>query len=126
MDAAPDASGAEYDPPTNTLRPTTDATLTVRVIKSLTYRNFKPLVLQHLDLEATTVGQLKDRIRDGAREARWRRLTAAEVATKPAFKPYRTAAFGALRVAAAAYRPDTLKIYTHAHGAKVRRSLCLR
>ena len=66
MDAAPDASGAEYDPPTNTLRPTTDATLTVRVIKSLAYRNYKPLVLQHLDLEATTVGQLKDRIRDGS------------------------------------------------------------
>lgn len=44
---------------TSHARPSTDATLTVRCIKSFEYRTCKNLVLQHVDLERTTIGELK-------------------------------------------------------------------
>jgi hypothetical protein len=47
------------DPLTNTLKPLNDSFLTVRVIKSFTFRTTKNLLLPHLDLEAVTVGELK-------------------------------------------------------------------
>ncbi|KAF8197365.1 hypothetical protein BJ912DRAFT_953223 [Pholiota molesta] len=78
---------------TDCARPLTSATLTVRVIKSLSYRTEKSLVLHNVDLTTTTVAQLKDI----ARQA---------VATQPGWKPYRSCQL------------DTLKLYTKAHGAK--------
>ncbi|KAG0328636.1 hypothetical protein BGZ99_004906 [Dissophora globulifera] len=47
------------DPLSNTLAPSTAATLTIRVIKSFEYRTSKNLVLHAVDLTATTVGQLR-------------------------------------------------------------------
>ncbi|KXN87734.1 UPF0538 protein C2C4.04c [Leucoagaricus sp. SymC.cos] len=78
---------------TNLSRPKTSATLTVRIIKSFEFRTEKSLVLHDINLEKTTVGQLKDI----AREA---------VQTQPGWKPYRNVSL------------DTLKLYTKAHGAK--------
>jgi hypothetical protein len=48
---------------TNHARPTTDAILTVRCIKSFEYRTCKNLVLRHLNLEILTIGELKDLIK---------------------------------------------------------------
>lgn len=49
----------------NEALPRTDATLTIRIIKSFTFRTEKSLVLQHLNLEELTVGELKDIARKG-------------------------------------------------------------
>ncbi|KAH9923998.1 uncharacterized protein BXZ73DRAFT_103730 [Epithele typhae] len=81
------------DTPTNLTRPKTDATLTIRVIKSFAFRTERSLVLHHANLETTTVGQLKDMVRQA-------------IQTQPGWKPYRNATF------------DTIKLYTRAHGAK--------
>ncbi|PBK96536.1 hypothetical protein ARMGADRAFT_923529 [Armillaria gallica] len=78
---------------TNVSRPKTAATITLRVIKSFEYRTEKSLVLHNVNLETTTIGQLKD----SAREA---------VKTQPGWKPYRNVVL------------DTLKLYTQAHSAK--------
>ncbi|BGO99847.1 Altered inheritance rate of mitochondria protein 29 [Rhodotorula toruloides] len=78
---------------TNELRPLTDVFLTVRIIKSFTYRTTKNLLLPHIDATTMTVGQLKDLCRE-------------QVKTSPGFKPYRTVEL------------DTLKLYTKAHGHK--------
>ncbi|KAF8892690.1 hypothetical protein BD779DRAFT_1798686 [Infundibulicybe gibba] len=77
----------------NTALPKTSATLTVRIIKSFEFRTERSLVLHKIDLENTTVGQLKDI----ARQA---------VLTQPGWKPYRNVNL------------DTIKLYTKAHGAK--------
>ena len=53
------------DTPTNLALPKTDATLTVRVIKSFAFRTERSLVLHHVDLEKTSVGQLKDMVKQG-------------------------------------------------------------
>lgn len=50
---------------TNLARPKTSATLTVRVIKSFEFRTEKSLVLHDVNLETTTVGQLKEIARQG-------------------------------------------------------------
>ncbi|CAG7846244.1 SubName: Full=Uncharacterized protein {ECO:0000313/EMBL:CCA68849.1} [Serendipita indica DSM 11827] len=81
------------DTPTNLAKPLSSATITVRIVKSFEYRVAKALVLHDLDLEKTTVGDLKQK----AREA---------IKTLPGWKPYRTLDL------------DTLKLYTKAHGAK--------
>ncbi|KAI8149953.1 hypothetical protein BJV82DRAFT_503803 [Fennellomyces sp. T-0311] len=49
---------------TSHARPTTDAVITIRCIKSFEYRTCKSLVLQHLNLETTTVGELKTLVRE--------------------------------------------------------------
>lgn len=49
----------------NEAKPLTDATITIRIIKSFTFRTEKHLILQHLDLKQTTVGQLKEIARKG-------------------------------------------------------------
>ncbi|GAA5821402.1 hypothetical protein JCM3770_003506 [Rhodotorula araucariae] len=82
-----------YDALTNTLRPLTDCFLTIRIIKSFTYRTTKNLLLPHIDCTTTTVGQLKDLCRE-------------QVKTAAGFKPFRTVEL------------DTLKLYTKAHGHK--------
>ncbi|KAG0308043.1 hypothetical protein BGZ97_000186 [Linnemannia gamsii] len=81
------------EPLSNTLAPSTAATLTIRVIKSFEYRTSKNLILHNIDLTATNVGQL-------------RALIIEKVKTTPGWKPYQTVVF------------DTLKLYTKAHGAK--------
>ncbi|KAI0781292.1 hypothetical protein BD413DRAFT_504193 [Trametes elegans] len=84
---------SDEDIPVNIAVPKTDATLTVRVIKSFEYRTEKSLVLHHLNLETTTVSELKEM----ARQA---------IQTQPGWKPYRNLTL------------DTIKLYTKAHGAK--------
>ncbi|KAL1936006.1 hypothetical protein VTP01DRAFT_140 [Rhizomucor pusillus] len=78
---------------TSHARPSTDAVITVRCIKSFEYRTCKSLVLQHLNLETTTVGELKELVRE-------------KIKTTPGWKPYHNVQF------------DTLKLYTVAHGHK--------
>jgi len=78
---------------TNFALPTTSATLTLRIIKSFEYRTERSLVLHNVNLETTTVIELKNI----ARQA---------VQSQPGWKPYRNVAF------------DTIKLYTKAHGAK--------
>jgi len=45
---------------TNLARPTTSAVITVRIIKSLEFRTERSLVLRDINLETTTVGDLKE------------------------------------------------------------------
>ncbi|KAJ3830422.1 hypothetical protein F5880DRAFT_1515585 [Lentinula raphanica] len=78
---------------TNLARPKTSATLTVRVIKSFQYRTERSLVLQNIDLETTTVGQLKD-------------ISRQAIQSQSGWKPYRNVEL------------DTMKLYSQAHGAK--------
>ncbi|KAK9470725.1 uncharacterized protein V1510DRAFT_422303 [Dipodascopsis tothii] len=81
------------DPLTSTLRPATDAVLTIRVIKSFPYRTVKNMILKDVDLTKTTVAELHD-------------LCVQKIKTESAFRPYRTVEL------------DTLKLYTKAHGSK--------
>ncbi|KAF7295240.1 hypothetical protein MIND_01062900 [Mycena indigotica] len=80
---------------TNEALPTTSATVTLRIIKSFEFRTERSLVLHSVNLETTTVGQLKEMAR-GA------------VTTERAWRPYHSIAASL----------DTLKLYSHAHGAK--------
>ncbi|CDO74859.1 hypothetical protein BN946_scf185004.g9 [Trametes cinnabarina] len=84
---------SDEDIPVNIAVPKTDATITVRVIKSFEYRTEKSLILHHLNLEQLTVGQLKDMVRQA-------------IQTQSGWKPYRNVEL------------DTIKLYTKAHGAK--------
>lgn len=83
----------QSDPLTNTTRPRTDATITVRVIKSFEYRNLKNLVLHHLDLEKMHPDELL-------------RLCRQQISSTPGWKAFQTVEL------------DTFKLYTKAHGAK--------
>ncbi|KAI8970610.1 hypothetical protein BDB01DRAFT_845373 [Pilobolus umbonatus] len=44
---------------TNLAKPSNDATITIRCIKNFEYRTCRNLVLQHVNLETNTVGDLK-------------------------------------------------------------------
>ncbi|GAA5983070.1 hypothetical protein JCM10908_000145 [Rhodotorula pacifica] len=93
-DAGANSNHNDFDDAlTNTLRPLTDCFLTVRIIKSFTFRTTKNLLLPHVDATTVTVGQLKDLCRE-------------HVKTGAGFKAYRTC------------KLDTLKLYTVAHGHK--------
>ncbi|KAJ7470496.1 hypothetical protein FB451DRAFT_1400096 [Mycena latifolia] len=81
------------EPLSNTVLPKTAATLTLRIIKSFEFRTERSLVLHNINLESTTVGELKD-------------IARAAVTNQPGWKPYRNVVL------------DTLKLYTRAHGAK--------
>jgi Uncharacterized conserved protein (DUF2340) len=50
---------------TNLARPRTSAVITVRVIKSFEFRTERSLVLRDINLETTTVGKLKETVRNG-------------------------------------------------------------
>lgn len=50
---------SEVEDLTNLTKPSSDATLTIRCIKNFEYRTCKNLVLQHVNLETCTVGDLK-------------------------------------------------------------------
>ncbi|KAJ3511145.1 hypothetical protein NLJ89_g4267 [Agrocybe chaxingu] len=93
----------------NDARPPTDATITVRVIKSLTYRTERSIVLHHIDLLSTTVGRLKEITNQGRvhpLQLPSASHAPAAVQTQPGWKPYRNVHL------------DTLKLYTKAHGSK--------
>ncbi|KAI8890234.1 hypothetical protein K501DRAFT_169212 [Backusella circina FSU 941] len=51
---------------TNLAKPSSDATLTIRCIKNFEYRTCKNLVLQHVNLETSTVGDLKKLVLENA------------------------------------------------------------
>ncbi|KIK63845.1 hypothetical protein GYMLUDRAFT_40928 [Collybiopsis luxurians FD-317 M1] len=78
---------------TNLARPKTSAIITVRIIKSFQYRTERSLVLHDIDLETTTVGQLKE-------------ISRQAIQTQSGWKPYRNVEL------------DTMKLYAQAHGAK--------
>ncbi|KAI0340160.1 hypothetical protein BDW22DRAFT_1360689 [Trametopsis cervina] len=78
---------------TNEAIPRTQATLTVRIVKSFQFRTEKHLILHNINCETTTVGQLKD-------------LARQAIKTQPGWKPYYNVQL------------DTMKLYTKAHGAK--------
>lgn len=84
---------SDFEPLTSTVRPATDALVTVRIVKSFPYRNVKNHIVRDLDLKSTTPRQLVDQVLQA-------------INTLGAFRPYRTVAY------------DTLKIYTRAHGSK--------
>jgi hypothetical protein len=50
---------------TNLARPMTSAVITVRVIKSLEFRTERSLILRDINLETTTIGDLKEIARSG-------------------------------------------------------------
>ena len=50
---------------TNLARPRTSAIITVRVIKSFEFRTERSLVLRDINLDTTTVGDLKEIARNG-------------------------------------------------------------
>lgn len=56
---------------TNKAVPGTEATITVRVIKSFEYRTERSLVLHKLNLETTTVGGLKEIVRQCTLDYCW-------------------------------------------------------
>ena len=79
-------------------RPLTDATLTVRVIKSFRYRTEKGLVLHHVDLTKTTVDELKEMSRQGVVKC-FRMLflltaSSSVILTEPGWMPFRTVILG--------------------------------
>ena len=82
-----------YEPLATDLRPTTDAVLTIRVIKSFEFRTFKALILRGLDLETLTVGDLLERCKNGEENSffRWRfNADGQELKTAAGFKAFRT------------------------------------
>lgn len=85
---------------TSHTRPTTDATITVRCIKSFEYRTCKSLVLQHLNLETTTVGELKSLVRESKtclipkHTTRPYSTIRIEIKTTSGWKPYQNVEFG--------------------------------
>ncbi|KAG9318361.1 hypothetical protein JVU11DRAFT_451 [Chiua virens] len=96
---------------TNEAVPRTEATITVRVIKSFEYRTERSLILHKLNLETTTVGDLKDIVRK-------------TIQTGAGWRPFRNAVLGwyptlghGMSSSSSLYL-DTLKLYTKAHGAK--------
>jgi hypothetical protein len=50
----------EHEVLTNEAVPRTQATLTIRIVKSFEYRTEKHLILKNINCETTTVGQLKE------------------------------------------------------------------
>ena len=90
------STSIDYDseePLTSTVKPLTNATITIRVIKSFPYRNVKNIVFTDYDLKNKTA---KDLYEDAIKY----------VQTNGAFRPFRNVEY------------DTLKVYTHAHGSK--------
>ncbi|KAI9336429.1 hypothetical protein DFJ73DRAFT_850499 [Zopfochytrium polystomum] len=67
--------------------------ITVRLIKSFEYRNFKNVILKHIHPESMTAGQLKEMVQQ-------------KIRTESGYKPYLKNQF------------DSLKLYMKAHGAK--------
>lgn len=78
-------------------------------LTNIQYRIVKNLVLQHVDLTTTTVGALKQMAVEGMHSAVNSSLdtdSTTEIKVRPGWKVYK------------ALQPDTLKLYTRAHGSK--------
>ena len=126
---------------TNFARPKTSSIVTVRVIKSFEFRTERSLVLRDIDLDTTTVKDLKEIARNGQSSVRLNEpyhpssnpstLVSIAIKTQPGWKPYRSAHFGLSipwhsldwytdTASCPVSLIDTLKLYTQAHGAKVR------
>lgn len=87
---------SEFDieePLTSTVRPATDAVLTIRIIKSFPYRNVKNHIIKSINLKETTPQKLFEEI-------------VKIINTTGALRPYRNVAY------------DAIKVYTKAHGTK--------
>lgn len=69
------------------------ATITVRIIKSFEYRNYRSLVLHNVDLHKTTLSTLRE-------------MVGQEVKSKPNLKQFEKCQW------------DTFKMYYQPHGAK--------
>jgi hypothetical protein len=60
----PQEQGQYHEPLSSELRPQTDATLTIRIIKSFEFRTQKSMVIKGVNLMEETVGGLMQRVRD--------------------------------------------------------------
>jgi hypothetical protein len=81
--------------------PKISATLTVRIIKSFTYRTERSLVLHGINLEQTTVGQLKEMAGSGMAQTSYAPWGEAgpdaplvAIRTQPGWKPYASVCLG--------------------------------
>ncbi|CDK25592.1 unnamed protein product [Kuraishia capsulata CBS 1993] len=81
------------EPLTSSARPATNATLTIRIVKSFPYRNVKNYILRDVNLRELTAHDLLDKV-------------VQIINTTGSLRPYRNVVY------------DSLKIYTHAHGSK--------
>jgi hypothetical protein len=87
---------------TNLAKPTSDATLTIRCIKNFEYRTCKNLVLQHVNLETSTIGDLKKLVLESkvSRKKQQRQssytqtISIIEIHTQSGWKPYLSVKFG--------------------------------
>ncbi|CDR37275.1 CYFA0S01e09142g1_1 [Cyberlindnera fabianii] len=83
----------DFEPLTSTVKPLSQSTITIRIIKSFPYRNIKNVILHDYDISTKTPRDLfNDMI--------------TKINSEGAFRPYRNVEY------------DSLKIYTHAHGSK--------
>ncbi|SCU85477.1 LAFA_0D15874g1_1 [Lachancea sp. 'fantastica'] len=90
------SSNVDYDaqePLTSSVKPLTNAVITVRVIKSFPYRNVKNIIFNDYNLMEKTVQDLLDD-------------SLSYIKSNGAFRALRNVDY------------DTLKVYTHAHGSK--------
>ncbi|SCU77687.1 LADA_0A01706g1_1 [Lachancea dasiensis] len=81
------------EPLTSSVKPLTNATITVRVIKSFPYRNVKNIVFNDYNLLEKSA---RDLMEDSV----------AHIKSTGGFRAFRNVDY------------DTLKVYTHAHGSK--------
>lgn len=122
------------EPLTNVTLPKTAATLTVRIIKSFTFRTERSLVLHGINLETTTVSELKELANQGTvclglrfvgkciyeatddqRSRRSQDGNRIEMLPWVSFcSIYTESIVSLIRIL-----KDTLKLYTKAHGSKV-------
>src|ERR1700759_1093452 len=81
----------------NEARPKSDATITVRIIKSFEFRTERSLVLHNINLEAVTVGQLKEIAHQGITtlmKARLSSVPSVAIQSQNGWKAYRNVQLG--------------------------------
>lgn len=94
LPAQPSMSQFTVDQPlTSSVRPATNALITIRIVKSFPYRNVKNYIMNSVNLKELTPAQLLDQVKQ-------------IIATTGSLRPYRNVEY------------KTLKVYTHAHGTK--------
>ena len=92
--AKPSMSQFTADQPlTSSVRPATNALITIRIVKSFPYSNVKNYIMNSVNLKELTPTQLLDQVKQ-------------IIATTASLRPYRNVEY------------ETLKVYTHAHGTK--------
>lgn len=94
LPAKPSMSQFTADQPlTSSVRPATNALITIRIVKSFPYSNVKNYIMNSVNLKELTPTQLLDQVKQ-------------IIATTASLRPYRNVEY------------ETLKVYTHAHGTK--------